>query len=518
MGKLKEILSHPGEILPLYHMYKVAKAAEKLPSDPDRAFCFDILNNVSRSFSIVIQQLPQPLKDAICIFYLVLRGLDTVEDDMAYPKDKKVPDLLSFHKKIYDRNFNLNCGYNHYKRLMKNFQRVVNVFLSLDPAFQNVIADITKRMGEGMAEFLEKDVISVADYDLYCHYVAGLVGIGLSQLFAMSNLESDSFGKNEGLSNHMGLFLQKTNIIRDYLEDILEEPAPRMFWPRDVWSRYASTLDEFKAPSHRVGAVRCLNHLILDALRHLPHCVEYMQSLRNTQVFRFCAIPQIMAMGTLSICYNNGKVFEGVVKMRRGLTATVFESCSNMGDLLHWFLLFLTQLQETAETSTASNDPTLSLLQSTVRGHIDLCREALAKYENAHQPPKAVTLAGLVQDTVFSVAAAIYVYAAWNLGAGTAMGGGRVNSASSINNDGKDDGGLLSSSSYHENSFHFLRSVAAKTFPTVTPIFDLETPPKVVALAAELNGGDLQQAALHRILALVLFVFVLSRFALRSRR
>jgi len=25
----------------------------------------------------------------------------------------------------------------------------------------------------------------------------------------------------------MGLFLQKTNIIRDYLEDILEEPAPR---------------------------------------------------------------------------------------------------------------------------------------------------------------------------------------------------------------------------------------------------------------------------------------------------
>jgi farnesyl-diphosphate farnesyltransferase len=26
-------------------------------------------------------------------------------------------------------------------------------------------------------------VESVEDYDLYCHYVAGLVGIGLSQLF-----------------------------------------------------------------------------------------------------------------------------------------------------------------------------------------------------------------------------------------------------------------------------------------------------------------------------------------------
>ena len=35
-----------------------------------------------------------------------------------------------------------------------------------------------------MAEFIEKEVLSVKDYDLYCHYVAGLVGIGLSQVQA----------------------------------------------------------------------------------------------------------------------------------------------------------------------------------------------------------------------------------------------------------------------------------------------------------------------------------------------
>ena len=33
-----------------------------------------------------------------------------------------------------------------------------------------------------MAEFIEKEVVSVRDYDLYCHYVAGLVGIGLCQV------------------------------------------------------------------------------------------------------------------------------------------------------------------------------------------------------------------------------------------------------------------------------------------------------------------------------------------------
>lgn len=48
-----------------------------------------------------------------------------------------------------------------------------------------------------------------------------------AQLFASSQLESEEFANMEDLANHMGLFLQKTNIIRDYLEDINEEPAPR---------------------------------------------------------------------------------------------------------------------------------------------------------------------------------------------------------------------------------------------------------------------------------------------------
>lgn len=51
---------------------------------------------------MVIQQLPVALRDAICIFYLVLRGLDTVEDDMAIPDKVKIPQLLSFHERIYE--------------------------------------------------------------------------------------------------------------------------------------------------------------------------------------------------------------------------------------------------------------------------------------------------------------------------------------------------------------------------------------------------------------------------------
>ena len=61
--------------------------------------------------------------------------------------------------------------------------------------------------------------------------MAGLVGIGLSRLFSASELESEEVGRDHKLANSMGLFLQKTNIIRDYLEDVQDG---RHFWPREV--------------------------------------------------------------------------------------------------------------------------------------------------------------------------------------------------------------------------------------------------------------------------------------------
>ena len=52
----------------------------------------------------------------MCLFYLILRALDTVEDDMALPTDEKLPLLLSFHELIYDRGWkHERCGDGNYK-------------------------------------------------------------------------------------------------------------------------------------------------------------------------------------------------------------------------------------------------------------------------------------------------------------------------------------------------------------------------------------------------------------------
>ena len=61
------------------------------------------LGLTSRSFARVIQELTPELKDVVCLFYLVLRGLDTIEDDMTIEVNKKINLLKNFHTYNYQK-------------------------------------------------------------------------------------------------------------------------------------------------------------------------------------------------------------------------------------------------------------------------------------------------------------------------------------------------------------------------------------------------------------------------------
>lgn len=362
MGSLGAILKHPDDFYPLLKLKYACKHAEKqIPPEPHWAFCYSMLHKVSRSFGLVIQQLGPQLRDAVCIFYLVLRALDTVEDDTSISADVKVPILKNFHRHIYDNDWHFSCGTKEYKVLMDEFHHVSNAFLELAKGYQEAIEDITMRMGAGMAKFICKEVESIDDYDEYCHYVAGLVGLGLSKLFHASGAEDMA---TDALSNSMGLFLQKTNIIRDYLEDINEIPKSRMFWPREIWSKYVDKLEDFKSEENSTKAVQCLNDMVTNALIHAEDCLKYMSDLRDPAIFRFCAIPQIMAIGTLSLCFNNIQVFRGVVKMRRGLTAKVIDRTKTMSDVYGAFFDFSCLLKSKVDNDDPNATITLSRLEA----------------------------------------------------------------------------------------------------------------------------------------------------------
>lgn len=280
----------------------------------------------------------------MCIFYLVLRALDTVEDDMTLASEVKQPLLRNWHKRSMEPGFNFSdSGPNEKDRqLLVEYQVVIEELRLLQPEYRDIILSITEKMGTGMADFVlraekEKEagwLETIADYDLYCHYVAGLVGEGLSQLFSASGKEAPHLGTQIELSNSMGLLLQKTNITRDFREDVDDK---RYFWPREIWAgdKYGGMFksqDDMNPPlPFKKGmawpaqdrAMWVLSAMVLDGLRHATDALDYLRMLKNQSIFNFVAIPATMAIATLELCFMNPKLFAENIKIRKAVAAGV---------------------------------------------------------------------------------------------------------------------------------------------------------------------------------------------------
>jgi farnesyl-diphosphate farnesyltransferase len=387
MSILKSVF-RPDELSALYKLRfgnrKARKKAVAHQAEPneDLAFCFATLNNVSRSFALVIRQLPSELSTNVCLFYLVLRALDSIEDDMNIPHDTKGELLRSFHEKNYLKGWKIKDvgDKKEYRDLLASYYKVVNVFLTLDKKFQDIITDVCREMGSGMADFSEKKILSTEDYDLYCHYVAGLVGIGLSRIFVASGLEEKEIEKDEALANSMGLFLQKTNIVRDYHEDLFET---RTFWPQEIWGQYVKNFSDLGQNARSKNSVACLNHMVNDALAHATDCLAYLGKLKNRQIFRFCAIPQVMAMATLCEVYDNPKVFRKNVKIRKGYAAKLILNTNTIADVVNFYFEIALAIENKVPYDIGNSGETLKLTKN-IRSYCQrYSGKAAALLENA---------------------------------------------------------------------------------------------------------------------------------------
>lgn len=325
LSNIIESVKYPNEIRALYKLYTKHKAykPDNRPLDElaieqgDLDFCYSTLGKVSRSFSVVIQQLPKDLRDAVCIFYLVLRALDSIEDDTSIDFEVRKRLLRQFHTFLDNPEWNIKGigDQKDYRTLLKHFNKVTACFNLLEDHYKDTIRSITREMGEGMILYLDKEIKTHEEYDEYCYYVAGLVGVGLTDLFISSGLEPQ-LATNDTFPVSMGLFLQKTNIIRDFREDIDEG---RTFWPKEIWSKHVSDFQNLKILNE--SSLDCLNEMITDALNHAEDCLSYLKLIQNPLIFNFCAIPQVMAIATLSELYSNPNVFVKNVKIRKGLAA-----------------------------------------------------------------------------------------------------------------------------------------------------------------------------------------------------
>lgn len=285
--------------------------------------CFHQLNLTSRSFASVIQELHPKLLVPVALFYLILRALDTIEDDMTIDLAEKEPLLRNFDQYIEDESwtFSGNGPNEKDRELLVKFNCVSKEFNKIEEEYKVIIRDITKRMGNGMADYAKNadhnaiGVKTIKDYELYCHYVAGLVGEGLTRLFVEAKLANPALLQRAELMESMGQFLQQTNIIRDIREDHEDK---RYFWPEEVWSKYVEKFSDLFLPENKELALQCSSEMVLIALNRADECLFYMAGVKEQSVFNFVAIPQTMAIATLELCFQNYDMFNRNIKITKG--------------------------------------------------------------------------------------------------------------------------------------------------------------------------------------------------------
>lgn len=250
---------------------------------------------------------------------------------MTIPDEIKQPLLRSFHEKLVTPGWTYggNGPLEKDRQLLVEFDVVVEEIGRISEQARLIILDIAKKMETGMADFAHKAINApdgayidnIEDFDLYCHYVAGVVGEGLSRLFVATEKEAAPLAKELVLSNSMGLLLQKTNILRDVREDIDDA---RFFWPKSVWEAHGFTHPtQLRERERRKDAMWVLSAMTLDALRHCCDALDYLTLLKTQSVFNFCAIPAVMAIATLSLCFMNTAVLDRNVKIRKAQAADV---------------------------------------------------------------------------------------------------------------------------------------------------------------------------------------------------
>ncbi|ORY28634.1 isoprenoid synthase domain-containing protein [Naematelia encephala] len=346
------LFTHPTEVRALinYGIWRDARDITK-PEEfavtgydrPTMRQCWALLDATSRSFAAVVRELEDELARVVCIFYVVLRSLDTIEDDMTIPNSVKLPHLRTLYLKLHEPGWTFNESNEKDKAVLEQFDAIQAEFALLDEKYQVIIEDICRKMGSGMADFAAlatpetpvAEVNSIADYDLYCHYVAGLVGEGLSGIFSSSGKERPWIASQLTLSNSMGLLLQKTNILRDVKEDVDEG---RGFWPRGIWSKHGfSSMKELIDPAREKEALFAASEMTLDALRHATDALDYMTLLKCQSVFNFVAIPAVMALATLDVCFMNPQILKRNVKIRRGQTVKLILRAVNPRDVSFMF-------------------------------------------------------------------------------------------------------------------------------------------------------------------------------------
>lgn len=293
-------------------------------------YCHRVLPRVSRTFALGIELLNSPLRDTVCIAYLICRVLDTIEDTTSLPAEERAALLGRARRELPDPERWENCcriirsifSGKDFKSpdhdLCRHSAGVLEVFHDFPDPVRKAVTGPVREMADGMAKTVRRELTegglrmeTIEDLKQYCYYVAGTVGIMLTNLFSQ---DRDSIAGEVQTTLHrygvdFGLGLQLTNIIKGVTDDISRGVS---YLPRQMLEQAGVTIQDLLDNPGDLRGRRLVEELAAIALPWLDNALEYTVSIppEEGDIRLFCALPLIFAVRTLGLAVHTSRVFE----------------------------------------------------------------------------------------------------------------------------------------------------------------------------------------------------------------
>lgn len=312
--------------------------------------------SVSRTFALSISNLPEMLREAVGLAYLLFRVSDCVEDHPGLPTVRKA-ELLELWAQIltnvkpasvFVSQMDSLDGNNPEVYVAQQAEKLIQYLQALEQEVRETIVQRCARSTLGMARWQKKGpfVESEAELDDYMHQVAGRVGYLMTDIFSWySTVIKKQRKKLLPISRHVGLGLQTVNVIRGLRTDY---QRGWMFVPGEFLKDAGMDRHQFFLPEFENKSLAVVNRLVRKAEKHLHHGLAYISAFppRLHRIRLACIWPLFFAVKTLAISENNPQVIRSEAKISRKDVKEIIRSTTLLGWSNYWLQSYYNKLRQ----------------------------------------------------------------------------------------------------------------------------------------------------------------------------
>jgi farnesyl-diphosphate farnesyltransferase len=306
-------------------------------TDADLEWCYEAVHGVSRTFSITIDRLEEPMARHICLGYLLCRVADTIEDAGHVPPAEQT-DLLNAYDRLLDPTDPLAVESfmndvepwipdepNADWRVVAETPRVLQTFESLDDEPREIMREPVRELVGGMAMFTDRyaeegglRLQTLEELEEYCWYAAGTVGTLITGLVARSASPERAEEMRQN-ARSFALLLQLVNIAKDVENDYHEEN--NVYLPAEWLAEENVDIEAVTADTNQRGVTNVIQRVTTRAESYLDDAQRYLEVVpeRHGNRLSAWAIPYLLAVGTMRELRERPEdvVREGDVKISR---------------------------------------------------------------------------------------------------------------------------------------------------------------------------------------------------------